>query len=188
MRSYTRVSAQRDYRLTNAATGAIVARATTTWAYVDRDSQIPRRIPTEVSARLPTHAVSSVPGRVAWGEPVVLPPLATVSWPARGYEADQLRHVNNCVYADWLSEAARLAFDQWRDSADPRLGVLCLESLVPRRVSLHYQRSARPGDMVAIASSPERVGSRGVAIAQTIALAGDPAAVLLTASATYLLG
>jgi acyl-CoA thioester hydrolase len=180
--SYTRVSAQRHYRVTNATTGAVIARAETTWAYVDRARQSPKRVPPELLAGVPVVPRPSLIPRVHWGQPVgeALPPTQ-VEWWARGYEADSLQHINNCVYADWLTEAARLSCATW-SAANPTLPTTWL----PRRLTLHYQRSALAGDIITIATQPERLGPRGIVLSQTIAHRDDPAAPLVSATAWYL--
>jgi len=183
VQSITRVSSIRNYRLTNAATGATVARAATTWAYVERASQTPRRIPAEF-AHMPQSPRPSLIARPAWDDTPghALPPTQ-VEWWARGYEADTLKHVNNCVYADWLHEAARLSFMRWA-ALDPRFEVPPLA----RRFTLHYQRSALPGDVIAIATAPAAIGRRGVVLEHTIAPRDNAATPLLTATTWYAYG
>lgn len=178
--AYTRVSAQRGYRLTHAASGATVARALTTWAFVDRERQTPKRIPPEILAQIPRSARVPLPERRTWGTPPSAPfPPAGFALQARGYEADVLQHVNNCVYADWLSEAARLALAGWGDR-------LPAAAWLPRRLRLTYLRSAVPGDDIVITTTLAGLGARGVTLDQTAALRADPAAPLVTARAAYL--
>jgi acyl-CoA thioesterase FadM len=185
VRSYTRVSAQRNYQLRRARDGAIAACVETTWAYVDRERQTPKRIPEEIPSRTPMNPAPALPSRIAWGQPPASPAIATARWQARGYEADSLKHVNNCIYGDWVAEAGRLALLAWRSADDPHLSFVARQPMLLRRLSLHYQRSARPGDEIAITSAAERVGSRGVVLAHTIALAEDPGAIVLSATTTY---
>jgi acyl-CoA thioesterase FadM len=183
VRDFSRVASLRCYRLTDAATGAVVARTATTWAYVDRQRQTPRRIPPELQARIPRVDRAPLPPRPQWeAEDASYLPPAQVAWWARGYEADSLKHVNNCVYADWLSEAARLAFAGWA-ARDPRFQSVPLI----RRLTLNYQRSALPGDAVTLTTTPERVGRRGIVLNQTIAPRDDPATPIMTATAWYVL-
>jgi acyl-CoA thioesterase FadM len=183
VQSFSRVSSLRCYRLTNAATGAIVARAATTWAYVDRTRQTPKRIPPEVLAEIPRNtALTPIPPRPQWPhDPAHALPATQVEWWARGYEADSLRHVNNCVYGDWLAEAARLAFTDWA-TIDPRFATPPLL----RRMELHYQRSILPCERVTITTTPERIGPRGIVLTHAITPRDDPATPLLTATAWWL--
>jgi acyl-CoA thioesterase FadM len=187
VRNYTRVSSNRDYILRNLTNNRVVARTSTTWAYVDREQQTPKRIPQDFAARIPLHPQPALPERMPWGDELAdPPPTARLELWARYYEADQLKHVNNCVYADWLDEAARLSFAAWR--ADPRLSTLLGRPVLPRRLTIHYQKSALPGDVVVISTRLTRVGARGVQIAQSATLRDDPAARLVEASAVYLMG
>jgi acyl-CoA thioesterase FadM len=103
-----------------------------------------------------------------------------VEWWARGYEADSLKHVNNCVYGDWLAESARLSFARWAEAESQMR-----RDWLPRRITITYQRSARPGDVVILTNSAERVNARGAVLAQSIALRDDPAHPLVTATAWY---
>lgn len=183
--NFSRVASLRCYRVTNATTGAVVARTATTWAYVDRQRQMPRRIPPEVQTQIPLVNREPLPPRPQWEawESHAAPdlPPTQVEWWARGYEADSLKHVNNCVYADWLSEAARLAFAQWA-ARDPRFQ----SPPLIRRLTLNYQRSALPGDGVSISTTPERIGRRGIILNHTITARDDPAMAIMTATAWYL--
>ena len=154
---FSRVSSRRFYRLTRADTGAVVARTETTWAYVARAGQTPRRIPAEIIAEIPLVARRSIPPRPAWpqGEAGTLAPTQ-VEWWARGYEADSLQHVNNCVYGDWLAESARLALDHWA-AETPTMQ----RTWQPRRIAINYLRSARPA--MSSPSPPEPSASTNAA-------------------------
>lgn len=187
VRGYTRVSAQRDYLLVHAASGQAVARGTATWAYVDRAHQTPKRVPQDILTQFPIPQRSALPNRLPWGAPLPTPPPEThlEIW-ARGYEADSLMHINNCVYADWLAEAARLSFQHW--SSLPDYPDLVPPNLLPRRLSIHYQRSALPGDVITITTRLERAASRGLVLEQTATLRDDPASALVTATAWYVGG
>jgi acyl-CoA thioesterase FadM len=178
---YTRVASHRHYRLTRTDTGAVVARTETRWAFVERERQTPRRIPAEITQRIPLVAHRAIPPRPEWPHTaaIALTPMQ-VEWRARGYEADSLKHVNNCVYGDWLAESARLAFDRWADEA-PTMRRMWW----PRRLTITYQRSARPGDVIILTTQADRVNARGAVLTQSIALRDDPASPLVTATAWY---
>jgi acyl-CoA thioesterase FadM len=184
--TFSRVSSQRNYLLLRARDEAPIARAATLWAYVDRERQSPIRIPAEVKDRFPLVSLISLRERPAIGEPLILPiPSHTFRLRARAYETDPMGHINNCVYADWLSEAARLAFDKWTNAIDPRLAALSFGPLRPRRITINYQRSALPGDPIIITTTPERIASSAIVLNQTISRAGEAEQSLVTATATY---
>ena len=187
VQSFARVRSQRNYRLVRASDGATVGRCSTTWAFVDSASQTPKRIPTIITEHIPLLPRPALGERATWGDvPTPLPPPANVIWRARSYEADSLKHINNCVYADWLTEAAANAFAEWTNAADPRLAAHANTLLLPRRLTITYIRSVLPGDEISITTTPERVGSRGIAIAQTITLRADPTTPIVTVQAVYL--
>jgi acyl-CoA thioesterase FadM len=182
VRDYTRVASHRYYRLTRVDTGAVVARTETRWAFIERAGQTPRRIPAEIIAHIPLVERQAIPPRPDWPQTATVALAPTqVEWWARGYEADSLKHVNNCVYGDWLAESARLAFDHW-GNATPTMQRVWL----PRRLTINYLRSARPGDVVTLTTQAERVHERGAVLAQSIALRDDPTNPLVTATAWYI--
>jgi len=187
IRDYARVRANRDYLVWHADSGKIAARATATWAYVNRESQSPKRFPAEFTERLPIVPLSSLSPRFQWGLPYQAAlPLSILRLTARYSETDTLKHVNNCVYADWLHEAALMSFQEWHAAIDPQLVLLTQSPLLPRRLQISYQHSALPGDEVIITSVPERISSRGIALKQTITRRDEAQTVLITAISEYL--
>lgn len=166
---FRRVQSTRDYLITQADTGRLVVRASARWAYIDRTRLSPARIPEEIIARMGP-----------WGHPLrerphpqpdaAAPVVHTLSLTAREYEADSQRHINNCVYLDWFSEAAHLAAMQGRFTGAPTL-------LRPRFAHLEYLRPGMPGDAVTIAvSAPARVRSRSVGFWQNAITPDGPIA------------
>ncbi len=160
---FRHVQATRDYLVTRADTGRLVARASARWAYIDRQKLLPVRIPDEITARMGPwgHAMRArtVGPLLRLGDA----PLASeLRLTAREYEADTQQHINNCVYLDWLHEAA------YHSAADGALTDARLR-LRPRFSRLEYIRPAQPGDTLTIATTaPLRVRSRSLGFWQTI--------------------
>jgi acyl-CoA thioester hydrolase len=174
---FRRVQARREYAITCAESGALLARASARWGYVDRASGRPRAMDDALTAAFTIHS-----------NHVLLPaspavPLATVASErmalvARRYEADTQGHINNSVYGDWLLEALGglwRALPNWYSGWAPRL----------RRFRLEYLHPVQAGDSVAITSSAGMDGSRRLEVEQVIT---DDAtgAVCLVARATCL--
>ena len=101
-----RVNSHREYRLTR-PDGSVVANGEAVWVYVDRRTGRPKRLPDEMRATFaPTgdYALSEP----TWGADLLgTEPQAgahriahEVTWS----ELDAARHVNNAVYAQWISD------------------------------------------------------------------------------------
>lgn len=158
---FRRVQSTRDYLITHAATGRLVARASARWAYIDREKLTPARIADEITARMGPwgHAM-----RVRQPEPLRgdAPIASEMRLTAREYEADTQQHINNCVYLDWLHEAA----SQAAASAALTGSIMRLR---PRFYHLEYLHPAQPGDALTIVTTaPLRRRSRSLGFWQTI--------------------
>jgi acyl-CoA thioester hydrolase len=150
---FRRVQATRDYLITRADTGRLVGRAQARWAYIDRETGQPMRIPEDLSTRMGPWGYGMRPRRpLAPGDS--LTPSASLPLIAREYEADSQGHINNCVYLDWFDEAA--------------LRALSPRPARPRFFRLEYIRPALPGDALIIHTAPALTRSRGVALWQWI--------------------
>ena len=160
---FRHVQATRDYLVTRADTGRLVARASARWAYIDRQKLLPIRIPDEITARMGPWGHAMRARTVAPLPRLSDAPLASeMRLTAREYEADTQQHINNCVYLDWLHEAA------WRAASDGALTGARLR-LRPRFSRLEYIRPAQPGDTLSIATTtPLRAHSRSLGVWQTI--------------------
>ena len=164
---FKRVQAIREYLITDAASGRLVARASGRWAYIDRTRLLPTRIPDEITARMGPwgHAMRSRPSAPRAVEEA--PPAAEMRLIARGYEADTQQHINNCVYLDWFGEAAERAA-----AAGALTG--SSERLRPRFYRLEYIQQTQPGDALRVlTATPQRAGSRGLGFWQTLTTAAD---------------
>jgi acyl-ACP thioesterase len=165
---FRRVQAMREYLITDAASGRLVARAAGRWAYIDRTRLLPTRIPDEITTRMGPWGYAMRP-RPPAPRAVEAPTAAEMRLTARGYEADTQRHVNNCVYLDWFDEAAE------RAAVGALMGAN--EHLRPRFYRLEYIQQTQPGDALRVLTvAPQRTGSRGLGFWQTL-IAADGAVV-----------
>lgn len=151
--SYGRVQAYREYALWHQEDSRLVARAQGRWAYVDRVTGQPRRLPEDLISRF---------GALRNAMPAVHPselPAASengiLQLSARAYEADSNKHINNAVYMDWLEEAIALALDA--EPAPPQAVRL-------RRLHLEYLRPAIPGDRISAHIGLTQMRHRGLAV------------------------
>lgn len=171
---FRRVQARREYSVTHAETGALVARASARWGYVDRVTGQPRRLEDELLSRFEVHP-AHVLAPAALPAPAPSLANATMSLTARAYEADTQSHINNAVYGDWLMEALRRLTRAYPG----------LSPLRPRRFRIEYMRPVREGDVVAIATSAAALAPRALAVEQAITDATS-GTLCLTAHATCL--
>jgi acyl-ACP thioesterase len=173
---FRRVQAFREYAMWHPVSGRMIARARARWAYVQRHTGQPLRVPDSMVAlfssaqsatRLPTLRASP-------SERVILHDEQTIV--AREYEADVHQHINNCVYGDWLYEGVHATLRAANQSAG---------GIRPRFLALEYLRQVRPGDQVRIVTSIHPDGSRRLRAGQTVfdASSGD---VILRGQTRYL--
>lgn len=146
---FRRVQATRDYLITRADTGRLVARAQARWAYIDRVTGQLTRIPDDITSRMGPWGYG-MRARRPRATSDGLTAAASMPLVARAYEADTQGHINNCVYLDWFDEAASQA------------------SARPRFFRLEYIRPALPGDALTIHTAPVATRSRGLALWQWI--------------------
>ncbi len=156
---FRRVQAFREYAIWHPATGRIVARARARWAYVQRHTGQPLRVP-EAMAALFASASSAMRlpalSRNSTSTPVLRGELSIV---AREYEADVHQHINNCVYGDWLYEGV---------AATLRAAGHAAGEARPRYLTLEYLRPVRPGDHVRIETALCPDGSRRLRAEQVV--------------------
>jgi len=142
---FQRVRSHREYLARHARTNEIVARGRAYWAHLNRATLMPTRIPVDLFEQFAPNGVSALP-RIA---PRIYPAprlgfdeFHTTRRVYR-YEADEMQHVNNAIYIDWLEEAlADAAMMFFPAQNDRRLSVY--------RHDIEYTRSAVPGDQVEI--------------------------------------
>jgi len=152
---FKRVQAFREYVVTRAGSGRLVARAHARWAYVDAATGRPAAIHDALTGRMGAlgYAMRPHPWRFAEAatalrrSSVAMPPTSELALVARRYEADTHQHINNCVYGDWLDEGLHQALADGQLAA---LGVAPDDTLRPRYYHIEYIRSLRPGAHVVI--------------------------------------
>lgn len=101
-----RVRSHRECELRRVSDGQAVALIRVDWVYIDAASLFPRRIPSQIQEALQPNGVSALDAA---------PPLEAAQevdgrvfvYPHRvkSYELDNLRHVNNANYLNWLNQA-----------------------------------------------------------------------------------
>ena len=171
---FRRVQATRDYLITRADTGRLVARASARWAYVDRVRQAPTRIPEDITARMGPWGYA-MPLRQPMPLPADAPLAAETSLTAREYEADTQQHINNGVYLDWFEEAAYQAALSGALTGVP-------SRLRPRYYRLEYIQMTQPGATLTVTTTqPLHLRSRSLGFWQMITTPGAQGGVVARA-------
>ena len=180
---FRRVQAQREYAIWQTATGRMVARASARWAYCDADRGQLIRIPDAILETMQSPGVSMPEYRYHrfHRSEVGTNGSATTLLQARAYETDTQQHVNNCVYADWLTEAftqaAKAPADTWPAVA-----------WRPRFYRIEYIRAVVAGDALRIETETAPYGSRGIRARHSIVHAESNAAIVQAYSEHLRLG
>lgn len=173
---FRRVQAFREYAMWHPASGRMIARARARWAYVQRHTGQPLRVPDSMVALFSSaQSATRLPSlRTSPSERVILHHEQIIV--AREYEADVHQHINNCVYGDWLYEGVHATLRAANQSAG---------GMRPRFLTLEYLRQVRPGDQVRIVTSIHPDGSRRLRAGQRVfdASSGD---VILRGQTRYL--
>ncbi|MBF6589440.1 MAG: hypothetical protein IVW57_02775 [Ktedonobacterales bacterium] len=164
---FRRVQAYREYAIWDAESGRRIARARGRWACIDQRTGLPVRVPDRLIEACPIFNVRPRHRSVAV-PPALLSqrPPQTLRLSARRYEADSQRHINNCVYGDWLEEALADALGE--DMAAP-------ETRRPRCYHIEYVRPAWPGDEGILSTSWAWHHSRRLIVSQEITAVTDGA-------------
>ena len=103
---FRRVRSRRFYELRSAASGELVAKASTDWVYIERETGRPARVPPEMVAAF---APEGIPKTAAARDPFPAAPAAAagrVHDAADGRMARhrQAQHVNNATYLNYMEE------------------------------------------------------------------------------------
>ena len=153
---FQRVRSHREYLARNVATNEIVARGRAYWAHLNRETLMPMRIPVDLSTLIAAdgiRAVTHTQPRNFAAPPFAFPDYRTTRRVFR-YEADEMQHVNNAMYIDWLEEALNDAITDSSTPSSTRIArsesAQSHKRLCVYRHDIEYMRSALPGDDVDI--------------------------------------
>jgi acyl-CoA thioester hydrolase len=152
---FRRVRSNREYELRRVSDGCVMAVAQADWVYIDTATLFPRRIPADIVALLGPSGVSALDlaAPIEQTEGVCGRPFA-YRHQVKSYELDNLRHVNNAHYLDWLSQArvdALAACGFAPDATGIRLSELDLTPAL-LRCEIEYLSPATASDVVEVSS------------------------------------
>lgn len=101
---FRRVRSLRGYTLRSDASGDILAEAHTDWVYLHRTEHSPRRIPDDMIEQFDPVYNDESPNRNRFESPEVPDDAFSKPFTVQFRDLDELAHVNNAVYTDYLLE------------------------------------------------------------------------------------
>lgn len=109
-----RVTSNREYKITRAGDGALIARARVNWVYIDVKTGQPRRIPKEFEQNFaPAGELEELGIRLPQPRVPENAYRYRTQRRAQSHELDTAQHVNNAIYLHWATqsyfEAIRIA-------------------------------------------------------------------------------
>jgi acyl-CoA thioester hydrolase len=169
-----RVRSHRECELRRVSDGQLVALTRVDLVYIDAASPFPRRIPIQVQEALKPNGVSALDAA---------PPLEAAQeidgrafvyhHHVKSYEQDNLRHVNNANYLNWLSQARLDAMGE----AEPSPVRYEIEYFVPTvagdRVEVHSRVVAAGETQLTWEHEVRRGEARAVKASATICFVGE---------------
>ncbi len=167
---FARIQAFREYVVSSAGTGQMLARAHAHWVYVNRQRGLPTRLPVDFTE----HAIPD-PQEVTLSPAPPTQEVAGESFQfrmglrARRSEADTMGHVNNAVYMDWLEEAIYEAVEALPSSfCEGSTMFATRQRCFVKQAKLDYMKPCLPGEMVEIETACVGTYEGGLAWQQTI--------------------
>jgi acyl-CoA thioester hydrolase len=157
-----RVRSHREYELRRVSDKRLVALARADWVYIDTATQFPRRIPAATAEAFRAN------GKCCLDAAPPLEPAQALNGRTflyahrvKSYELDNIRHVNNANYLNWLNQAR---LDALADAGFPLgEGAVQLQKLglmpSPVRYEIEYFIPAVGGDQVEVRSRVEAAGA-----------------------------
>ena len=149
---FRRVRSRRFYELRNAATGEMVAKASTDWVYLERATSRPARVPLEMVAAF---APEGMPEESAPRDPFPAPPpppegVFTLRRAVEWRDIDTAQHVNNATYLNYMEECGIQAakFFGWPMSRMQQERF----AIVARQHRIEYRQQATLGEEIAIST------------------------------------
>jgi YbgC/YbaW family acyl-CoA thioester hydrolase len=149
---FQRVRSHREYEARRVSDRALLAHARVDWVFLDATTLALRRLPAEMSALFELNERHAL-------EPIVWPDLATgealghfeTTRRVQQHELDQMQHVNNAMYVNWIEQQAHDAWRAW--GKDP-----AVLNLV--RHHIEYRQAAIGDDSLLVVSDDARVGAQ----------------------------
>lgn len=146
---FRRVRSQRQYEFVRVGDGALAAKATTDWVYMDRATQRPVSVPPEViAAYAPDGTLPAQPRNGLPAAPPSPPQPFTLRRRVEWRDIDQIGHVNNATYLNYMEEAAVESVEAFNWSMTRLVDEDI--AIVARRHQIEYTQPAKLGEELLI--------------------------------------
>ena len=147
---FRRVRSRREYEMTLASSGELIARAYTDWVYLDAQTLQPARIPDEMMAAFfPEGAPAEAPKRESFPEPPP-PPSGAFTTQRRvvWHHLDTAGHMNSAWYLSLIEDVAidAAAHAGWPLQSSTEAGI----AILAREHRIEYLKPALLGDELQI--------------------------------------
>lgn len=154
-----RVRSLRSYEIVEPDSGNELVRGTTEWVHVDRESGRPRRVPTEMKEAFDPTTDDESPRRRELDSPDLDDPDRELTYDLQFRDLDELGHVNNVVYVEYLFETLlRTMLEESGTDAS----TLLERNLTMDRLSVRYLNQTRWGfPLVCATTVTESEGTNG---------------------------
>ena len=146
---FHRVRSHREYQAHRVSDHDLLARARVDWVFLDASTFALRRVPAVMGERFEPNGQSAlVP--LPWPDLSSGKPLGHFESTRRvqQYELDQMQHVNNAVYINWIEQQAHDAWNAWGQSA---------AALSLARHDVEYRQAALENDTLLLVTDAARV-------------------------------
>lgn len=149
---FRRVRSRRMYELRSVASGEMVAKASTDWVYIERETGRPARVPEAMVAAFAPDGLPDTPSTRDPFPAMPAPPpgVVTVRREVEWRDIDPQQHVNNANYLNYMEECgfrATLAFG-WSHQRMQSEGF----AIVARQLRVEYRQPATFGDTLIVST------------------------------------
>lgn len=148
---FQRVRSHREYEAFRASDAVLLARARVDWVHLDRTTFAPKRVPQEMGdVFAPNGKPALVP--IQWHAVTEGEAIGHYESSRRvyQYELDQMQHVNNTVYLNWIEQQMHDAWRAWSQE---------VAALNVHRHYIEYRQQAVGDDELRLVSDAARIGN-----------------------------
>jgi len=145
-----RVRSHREYEAYRVSDSTLLARARVDWVFLDTKTFLPRRVPQDIGKVLPPNGTPAL-APIQWHTVAEGESLGHFESTRRvyQYELDQMQHVNNTVYLNWIEQQVHDAWRAWS---------LDVTALNVHRHYIEYRQQAVGDDELWLVSDAARIG------------------------------
>jgi acyl-CoA thioester hydrolase len=154
---FRRVRSRRFYELRHPGSDELIAKASTDWVYIERETGRPARVPDEMIAAFAPDGIEEAAPRDHFPEAPPPPPgVFTMRREVEWRDIDTAGHVNNATYLNYMEECGILAARSfgWPMRRMQTEGF----AIVARQHRIEYRQQAAHGDELAVSTYLSNLG------------------------------